>query len=78
MGEPVTLSHFTSREHKGTKERVTEVWLELLQMPLMGPLWLDTATRPCAKLSLGGKTRHPLQTSDKEETLGEDDGSDLG
>lgn len=74
-------------KHKGTKERVTRVWLELLQMPLTGPLSLDTATWTGAKLRAAsevgqGRPRPPfslpLQTSDKEEMLGENEDSGLG
>lgn len=61
------------------------VWLELLQMPFLGPLSPNTGTWPRAKLRSAleeGQGTLPVslspQTSDKEEMLGGNEDPDLG
>lgn len=62
-----------------------KAWLELLQMPLMGPFSPNTATWTRAKLCSALEVRQgtppfsfSLQTSGKEEMLGGNEDPDLG
>lgn len=61
-------------KHKRIKEKLTQVWLEVLQMGPISPEH-SHADECRAAPSPGGETGHPspLQTSDKEEMLGKNE-----